>query len=55
MIILKAKPAPEGKSRGRKGTVTYEIDHKFPDKWSKNYPSADDCYIIVSATANSGN
>ena len=53
MIIFKAKPAPQGKPCGRKGTVTYAIYHKEKDLWGNEFPDTDDCYIIVSPTANS--
>ena len=53
MIIFKAKPAPPGKPCDRKGTVTYAIHHMLEDLWHNTFPDPEDCYITVSATANS--
>ena len=53
MIIFKAKPAPPGKNCGHKGTVTYAIYWNKEDLWGNKFPDPNDCYITVSATANS--
>ena len=53
MIIFKAKPAPVGKTCGRKGTVTHKIHHSIKDKWGNSHPAKDECYITVSASASS--
>lgn len=53
MIIFKANPAPAGKLCGGKNTITYAIHHNKPDRWGNHFPPLDECYITVSATANS--
>ena len=43
----------EGAKHGHKNSVTYEIAHRLPDANGRPYPSREECYIVVSKTANS--